>query len=236
MAMRSAQTVFRYKTERGLLHRIPAALKLFLLLPLSVLCMPLPPCRLGVGIVFLVMLAFTAGFSLREQLTDLKPAFYYATLMYALSLFSAILEWFPALLETGETSHLSAILLPRFGFLQISLRLVLIVQLSALLFRSTSSIELRDSIGTVERFIRLRVSHLPLLGKRIAPNPRFSQSIALFLGFIPEIFETWKQINLAWKARAGKQGLRKIKTLVFVLVSISLEKAAGKANALAARS
>ena len=231
--------VFSYKTQKGPLHRLPAALKLFLLLPLSVFCMPLPPAWLGVGIFAAALSAFLCGFSPAEQLTDLKPAFYYAALMYALSLFSALLEEFPKILETFPAIRLpalAAILLPRSGFLHIALRLVLIVQLSALLFRSTSSLELRDSVGSVERFIRLRISGVFFLEKRISPQPRFARSLTLFLSFIPQIFETWKQINLAWQARAGKQGLRKIKTLVFVLVSLSLEKAAVKANALAARS
>jgi len=236
--MRSSRTVFGYKTQQGPLHRLPAVLKLFLLLPISIFCMQLASPWLGVGIFVAAVLAFSCGFSLREQMIDLKPAVYYAAIMYALSIFSSLVELLPAL-QTGETTllfALTAILLPRPGFLRITLRLVLIVQLSALLFRSTSSIELRDSIGAVERFIRLRVSRLPLFGKRISPQPRFANSLALFLSFIPELFDTWRQINLAWQARAGKQGPLKIHTLVFVLVSLSLEKAAGKANALAVRS
>ncbi|MCL2444230.1 MAG: hypothetical protein FWD13_12315 [Treponema sp.] len=59
--------------------------------------------------------------------------------------------------------------------------------------------------------------------------------ITLFLCFIPEIFQTWTSINTAWKARGGRQGISKIRTLVFVLISISLEKAALKAKALFAR-
>jgi len=231
--MRSGHAVFRYKTEKGPLHRLPAALKLFLLLPLSIFCMSLPSVWLCAGIFVMAVLALLCGFSPREQLTDLKPAGLYAALMYGLSIFSLLPQW---LETTGEAPRLAALLLPRPGFLRISLRLALIVQVSALLFRSTSSLELRDSVGAVERFVRRQISRLPFLGKRISPCPRFAHSLALFLSFIPQIFETWKQINLAWQGRAGKQGLRKIKTLVFVLVSLSMEKAAVKANALAARS
>jgi len=236
VAIRSGQAVFRYKTEKGPLHRLPAALKLFLLLPLSIFCMSLPSAFLCVGIIVLAVLAFLCGFSPHEQLTDLKPAAFYAALMYGLSLFSLLPQWLAEPQTGGEAPRLAVLLLPRPGFLRISLRLVLIVQISALLFRSTSSLELRDSVGEVERFVRQRISRLPLLGKRIAPRPCFAHGMALFLSFIPEVFETWKQINLAWQGRAGKQGPQKIKTLVFVLISLSLEKAAVKANALAARS
>jgi energy-coupling factor transporter transmembrane protein EcfT len=64
---------------------------------------------------------------------------------------------------------------------------------------------------------------------------RFAGNIALFLCFIPEIFSIWAGIELAWKARGGKQGLGKIRTLVFTLISFGMEKAAIKARALAAR-
>jgi energy-coupling factor transporter transmembrane protein EcfT len=63
----------------------------------------------------------------------------------------------------------------------------------------------------------------------------FSEYIALFLCFIPEIFENWALVNLAWKARGGKKGFAKIKSLVFILISLSMEKAAAKAKALEAR-
>jgi energy-coupling factor transporter transmembrane protein EcfT len=70
--------------------------------------------------------------------------------------------------------------------------------------------------------------------KKIPPL-RFSKNFTLFLSFIPQVFETYRQINLAWHARSGKHGFRKIRVLVFVLISISLDKASKKAAALAAR-
>jgi energy-coupling factor transporter transmembrane protein EcfT len=84
------------------------------------------------------------------------------------------------------------------------------VQISALFFRTTSSLEIRE----VVRF----------------------EIISLFLCFIPEIFKIWTSINLAWRARSGKEGFIKIKTLMFILISLSFEKAAIKAKALEARS
>ncbi|MCL2181414.1 MAG: hypothetical protein FWB83_09840, partial [Treponema sp.] len=84
-----------------------------------------------------------------------------------------------------------------------------ILQMSALLFRTTSPVEIRDAV-------RLEI-------------------ISLFLLFIPEIFNTWAQIDLAWKARGGKNGLSKIYKLVLIIISASFEKAAIKAKAVEAR-
>jgi biotin transport system permease protein len=198
--------VFKYKTIKGPLHKVPAVIKLLLLLPLSVFCMSLPPLWLGAGILSAVLAAFICGFSLYDQLTDFKPSFYYAILMYVLSVFSNLIDNFRLM----PLNQFFTMLIPDHEYLRITLRLVLIVQISALLFRTTSSLEIRE-------VVRLEI-------------------ISLFLCFIPEIFKIWTSINLAWKSRGGKEGLAKIKTLMFILISLSLEKAAIKAKALEARS
>jgi len=230
MVMKHA--VFRYKTVKCPLHKLPAMVKLFILLPLSGFCLSVSPFWLEAAIVILILTAFLCGFTLREQLTDLKPAAIYAVLMYSLSLFSTLLEnW-----NEITSADLAAAFIPREEFLRIALSLAVVMQLSALLFRTTSSIEIREGLLTIECFLRSIFSRLPLLGKRISHHPRFAQNITLFLCFIPEIFQTWSIIDLSWKARGGKQGLAKIKTVVFVLISLSFEKAAMKAKALEARS
>jgi len=244
VAINKTQTVFRYKTIRGPLHKLPAMLKFFLLLPVSVFCMSLSSQWLFAGIITAAITAFLCGFTLREQASDLKPAFFYGVLMYMLSVFSTLVENFTDFLSVLSVlsmpilmpALISAALMPRPDFMRIALRLVLIVQLSALLFRSTSPIEIREGLTSIERFVRKLLSHLPLFGKWISPQCRIAGAISLFLCFIPEIFENWTAINLAWKARAGKQGLSKIKTTVFVLISLCMEKAAVKARALEARS
>jgi len=208
MAVIGAQTVFKYKTIKGPLHKLPAIIKLFLLLPLCIFCMSLSPLWLGALIIAAALTAFICRFTLREQLCDLKPAAFYALLMYALSVFSILFDNWG---KMPLSALAAAAIIPREDFLYIALRLSLVVQLSALLFRTTSSLEIRESL------------------------PRFAQNISLFLSFIPEIFTSWANINLAWKARGGKQGLVQIKTLVFVLISLSFEKAALKAKALEAR-
>jgi len=200
-----SNSVFKYKTIKGRLHKVPAIIKLLLLLPLSFFCMSLPSLWLGVGIISAVLIAFICGLSLQDQITDFKPAFFYAVLMYALSVFSNLINNYRM-----PINQLLTVFIPNLEYLRITLRLVLIVQISALLFRTTSPLEIRE-------VVRLEI-------------------LSLFLSFIPEIFKIWTSVNMAWKARGGKEGFGKIKTLMFVLISLSFEKAAVKANALAARS
>jgi len=201
-----SNAVFRYKTKKGPLHKVSALIKLLLLLPLSVFCMALPPLWLGAGIVSAVLIAFICGLSVNDQITDIKPALYYALLMYVISVFSNYIDNH----KLTSVNQFLTILIPGREYLRITLRLALIVQISALLFRTTSSMEIRETV-------RLKI-------------------ISLFLSFIPEIFKIWTSVNLSWKARGGKEGLAKIKTLGFILISLCFEKAALKAKALEARS
>jgi len=198
--------VFKYKIIKGLLHKVPAVIKLLLLLPVSFFCMTLPPFWLTVGIASTILVAFICGLSLHDQLTDFKPVIYYALLMYALSVFSNLLNNFRLM----PINQFLTVFIPNREYLQITLRLALIVQVSALVFRTTSSLEIRE-------VVRLEI-------------------VSLFLTFIPEIFKIWSSVNLAWKARGGKEGFAKIKVLVFILISLSLEKASLKARAIEARS
>jgi len=201
-----SNTVFKYKTIKGVLHEVPVLVKILLFLPLSFVCMYLPSLWLGIAIVFTVFIAFICGLSFSDQLTDFKPVFFYAILMYALSVFSNLIDNFGYM----SVNQFLIIFIPRHDYLRITLRLALIVQISALFFRTTSPLEIRQ-------VVRLEI-------------------ITLFLCFIPEIFKIWTSINLAWKSRGGKDGVGKIKTLVFILISLSFEKAAVKAKALEARS
>jgi biotin transport system permease protein/energy-coupling factor transport system permease protein len=223
--------MFQYKIVKGPLHRVPALAKFLLLLPLSIVFMSLSPLCIAAGILAACLIAFLCKFTLREQIIDLKPAVLYAFLMYALSVFSVLIDKWHAFPDVS----FSSVFIPHPDFLRISLRLVLIIQLSSLLFRTTSSGEIRDALFTVENGIRRIFSSVFFQKKHRGTKNMFSEYISLFLSFIPEIFENWALVNMAWKARGGKKGFAKIKSLVFILISLSMEKAALKAKALEAR-
>jgi len=203
--MVSNQTIFKYITVKGPLHNWPALLKLILLLPFSFIAFKLTILWLTAGIFSIIILAFFCGISIKNQFTDLKPAFLYSLLMYLLSIFSNIFNSIPL----HFNSYLLQIFIPHNDYLRICLRLIFIIQISALLFRTTSTLEIREVIKI--------------------------NTITLFLSFIPEFFEIWSKINLAWKARGGKNGVKKIKVVIFILISMSFDKAAMKARAFETR-
>ena len=232
MDIKNRQAVFAYKTKKGLLHRVPVIVKLLVLIPLSIIGMSLPLSALAAGIVLTALIGLLCGFMPGEQLNDLKPALFYVFLMYILSVFSALLEIrFPL----PVTVFLISVFIPPANYVFLGLRLVLIVQLSALLFRSTTALEIRNSLTAIETGIQQLLFPVLPPKKRLRAKPRIAPGIALFAGFIPEIFHTWTQIDRAWRARGGKNGFLKIKTLISVLIILSLEKAAQKARTMTAR-
>ncbi|MCL2266938.1 MAG: hypothetical protein FWC17_04135 [Treponema sp.] len=219
--MVSERTLFKYKTVKGFLHKLPVIIKFLLLIFISFFCFTFSAAWLLISVLLAFLSAFLLKFTAIEQLTDLKPALFFAAFMYLLSLISGITDSFPVIIFQ------KSILIPNPDFVNTALRLVLIIQLSALFFRTTSFIEIKECLNTIEYFL-----------KRVFKNSSgffYTDTISLFLMFIPEFFNVWSAFNLAWKARGGKPGVKKIKTLVFLLITASFEKAAVKAKAIESR-
>ena len=223
-SLKAKQTIFAYKTVKGPLHCVPGLVKLLLLLAISFACMYLPIPALLCGIALTALLGFICKLTILEQLTDLKPAIFYCVLMYALSVFSKLFDKnfiIPIDDITKMREFIMVIFTPKEQFLHLALRLTLIIQLSALLFRTTTMLEIRNSLANAVHPAKI--------------SNTLSLNIALFAAFIPEIFQIWAQINKAWNARAGKNSFLKIKILTFVLIALCIEKAANKSRAIANR-
>jgi biotin transport system permease protein/energy-coupling factor transport system permease protein len=231
MALKDSVTVFQYKKGRGFLYRIPALPKLAMLLSLTVIIMFLPLYATCGGIIILVIPAFLCGFTLREQFTDIRPAVFYAFFLYLPGIFTAL----PSLNVTALTAgDLLTVFYPDYDYARYVLRLLLVMQLSALLFRTTTSIETKEAICTVETAIRGTVKKLPF-ARTVSTRPKFGTSIALTINFMPALFELWDKLNRAYRARGGKRGIKRARVLLVALFALSFHYAEKKARALAAR-
>ncbi|MDR2509047.1 MAG: hypothetical protein LBC77_00215 [Spirochaetaceae bacterium] len=207
---------FCYRRGHGILYRANAGIKLLLLFVFSIAVTRLPVTITLVCNVLAAVFALYSGFTIKEFLIDIKPALYYALFLYA----------------AGALSSLS----PRPGveFFLYASRLFFIIQISALFFRGTTSIEIKDTLCDIELFSRRLIVKLPF-AKRISLRPRHALRIALALSFIPQLFSLWHKLNTAYRARGGKGGIQKIRLLLRALLSLSFHAAAEKARALAAR-
>ncbi len=211
-------TIFRYSRGSGVPYRIPAWIKLLSLCPATWLIfrLEIPYCAAAIAVTALVLRL--SGFPFREQAADVRPILFYLYFMYAVSVFTNIAETAPA--------HVSAaVLIPRRDTALLLLRLLLTMQVSSLLFKTTTSVQLQDGLSLIETTIRSVLRAIPVIGRRVPPDPAFAGLIALFITFIPRVFASWNKIERAWKARGGKNGIAKMKTLLPVLFSVCMTEA-----------
>jgi biotin transport system permease protein/energy-coupling factor transport system permease protein len=218
--MKERAVLFQYRGGRSILHRIPALPKLALSLSLSLGIMFLPFYALCGAVPVPAILAFICGFSFREQFADVKPVLFYAAFLFLVNIFSG-------LPSPGFNVF-------KFEYLLYILRLLLVMQLSALFFRTTPSTGIKSAVCGLEADIRGAVKKLPF-AKNISREAKFGTSLALTVSFIPELFGLWERLNRAYKARNGKGGIKKFRVLLIALFSLSFSYAEKKARALAAR-
>lgn len=102
--------------------------------------------------------------------------------------------------------------------LHMILRLLCAMEATSVFFRTTSSFEIREAIS---------FGH---------PDNPVSDMFALFLSFLPQVFEIWMQLDLAYRSRGGKNGPMKVLRLFPLLITMSMKKAGTTYLALLNRS
>ena len=213
-------SIFRYKAGNSVLHRMSAWIKILIVPALNILFF-LVPVPVIVGCIFLQCIAAcAAGFSFREQLEDMRPVRYYAVLLYCtqfltLSLSVGVAPAFKATVTNGTTLIMLG-------------KLFCIFQSASLMFKTSTSLEIREGIGMIEGAIR---RYLPCSKKK-----SFTDTLSLFVCFIPMVHTIWEQTKRAWIARHGKQSIKMYAVLIPVLFSVGMKKAYNSAKAILARS
>jgi biotin transport system permease protein len=204
-------TLFCYKNGSSPLHRLDARIKLFLIFTagyVSFLLAPVP-CTACLAAAFII--SAVSGFTIREQLTQLKPAAYYALLLYTVSFVSSLTRHVP----------FPALLIPRTSDMVLSLHLALAVQITGLLYRTTSPLALRRAFEQIENAL---CSIFRIQFSVHSTIPRFSEIFSLLLVFIPQVFDVWQEVYRAWKARNGKGGIRMLSALFPVFISVCMKR------------
>lgn len=210
-------SAFAYKEGHSFLHRCPAWIKLFFVPAISILIFKVPsPAALCI-LVLQTLLCFCLGFTLKEQLKDLQAVLYYAAILIFAKFIGAFFtggiqkEFF---YDLKETSFLL-------------LKLLCVMQTASLVFKTSTSLQLREGLEKIERAVR-KILHLK--GKS-----SLSDSLAFFVCFIPQVAKNWEQAKKAWFARGGKKSLRMLLVLLPVLFSVGMKQAYNSAKALTIR-
>ncbi len=217
--MKKQHSIFSYKAGNSLIHKLPAWIKILTVPVLNILLFFLP---VYVSVCFIII-QFTAAsllrFTLSEQIRDVKAVLYYAALLY-------ITEFIGAFFSKGTDTAIKAVFSDTHTLLML-IKLFCILQSSSIIFKTTTSSEIREGIGIIETALR---KYLPVSKKN-----NFTGLLSLFICFIPEISAIWEKIKYAWYARQGKQSVKMYTVLLPVLFSAGIKKAYNSAKAVAAR-
>jgi biotin transport system permease protein len=198
------------------LHRCPPGLKLLGLLALSTGAF-YSVYGLAAAAALIIAGALAAGIRPWELLRGSKPVLFLAAFII---LIRTIRFGAPGLRLTAAglgTLTLPALSIEGFtGGLHQGLCFITSFSAGALLFSVTTMQELRDSL------------------ERRIPG-RFALGLSLMLGFLPRFFEIWETANLAFEARSGKRGPRRLIILIPLIIERMMETAGETAEALDSR-
>jgi energy-coupling factor transporter transmembrane protein EcfT len=220
---------FQYQRKKSLLYRLPPGAKLAALFAAVLVIMMLPVQALAFFAAAAVLLPLLSGWTADEFAADARPALFYTLPLYTAGLVNALLS-LPALPAFDIRLFLPDITTLRSAFRHLSVSLF-----AALVFRSTTSIEIKETLCGVELKLRALIKkHARGLRLDAAEAP-LATALALTLSFISETAARWNSLKRAWRARGGRGGFQKMRVLLFSLLTLSFYAAAQKAKALSAR-
>lgn len=218
--MKQKYSLFSYKAGHSLLHTMPAWIKILLIPGLNIAVFNAPVYVSITVIILQSAAAFFLHFTLREQAEDCKPVAYYAVLLYAVRLTACIASYG---IRQGAYLCFSDTSVP-----VMLVKLLCIIQSASLMFKTSTSLEIRDGIGHIETAVR---TILPVSKKNTVTD-----TAALFVCFIPMVHTIWFESKRAWLARHGSVSVKMYGVLLPLLFSVGMKKAYNSAKAAAARS
>ena len=235
-------TAFSYKQGTSFLHRCPAWIKILLIPAVSIAVFKLPfYCAAGLCVIQ-IMIACALRFTIREQLLDLKAVLYYAVFL----IFAKIIGSIGAGFAAGRISAVSFSDIPQltaaffnseaatWGLL---LRLLCVMQTASLIFKTSTSLQIREGLESLELVVRHAFCKL-FRSRKTESTPRhapIAQAVSLFICFIPQVSKNWQQAERAWKARGGRKSLRMFVVLLPVFFSVGMKQAYNTARAISIR-
>ena len=232
------ETAFSYKQGSSFLHRCPAWVKILLLPLISMSIFYLPPCFVLALIALQTLVSFLLRFTVREQVRDLRAVFYYAVFLIIVKIIGNL----AASISTGSMPAFELSVLPQIllSFLiseketwLLLLKLFCIMQTASQIFKTSTSLQIREGLEAMELAVRRRLHLKPVVDGR--PNAPVAQAVSLFICFIPQVSKNWQQTERAWKARGGRKSLRMFAVLLPVFFSVGMKQAYNSARAISVR-
>lgn len=245
-------SAFSYKPGKTFVHKLPSQLKILFIPIFNIVIFSLD-WHVGAAFILIQFILFCfLKFTLKEQLTDLTPVIWYAIFMYLIGFCSEIYinltsgslfanGFFETMHEIKPAELLSSILQAVKTTFSDEKTLNFVVkfcacnQSASLMFKTSTSLELKQGIESIEIKIRKFLSFKWKTKNDSEVEPKFSVVISMFINFLPAVFKIWNQLKKSWKARNGKTSLRMYLVLLPVLFSMGLKYAANSAKAVCIR-
>ena len=193
---------------------MPSVAKILLIPFVNILVFNLP---FEVSLGFLILqaaLAFAIKFSLSEQLRDLRPVLYYAVILYATSF---IAQFCAVNFSAQEAAKIT---FSNKETLKMLVKLFCVMQSASILFKTSTTLQIESAIRKI----------LPVSKKN-----SFTDTISLFICFIPMVYKNWELSKRAWLARGGKSGIKMLKAIFPVFFSVGIKQAYNSARAVEVR-
>lgn len=211
-------TVFSYKPGSTILHRLPSWIKILFIPAFNIALFMLDWKVAAFFIPFQAVIFLALGFTPKEQFMDLKPVIWYAVFLYIMNVFMQFYGLWNSVsltpLEFAKRAVLNAITDTDTAFFCI--KFCACVQSCSLMFKTSTSIEIRTGIENIE----IAVRHcIPFVKK----EPVFALAVSMLINFIPAVFKIWYQLKRAWISRGGKQSPLMVMTLIPQLFSVGLK-------------
>lgn len=206
------QALFSYTKSNSSIHKIPAGIKLLVLIAVPITLQLTSAYVCYALIAFFFVLAAFTGTGYRNFFRDLGPIVFYGMFILAIDVLSYLIFDRNRAIIT-ETS------------LFLVLKLVCSMEATSIFFRTTSVYQIKGTLQAVERVITFGHTRYTV-----------SNTFTLFLSFLPMIFETWTDLELAYKARGGRNGIDKAVRLLPRLIVMSIKRASTTYLALLNRS
>ncbi len=220
-------SAFSYKAGRSVFHKMSAWCKILFIPLFNVAVFSLGWHFSAVFVLIQFVLFCFLHFTLREQLTDLTPVLWYGFFLYLIDLISATYVNYPELgFPAGFLEAFRKCIHDEKTFATI-VKFFACNQSAALMFKTSTSLELREGIEKIECAVR-----------RVLPCSKkagFALVVSMFINFIPAVFKIWNQLKRAWFARGGKSGIKMFLSLIPVLFSIGLKYAYDTTKAVLVR-
>lgn len=220
-------SVFSYKSGNTVFHRMPSWIKILFIPAFNIALFYFDWKIAAVCVVLQVILFFILKFTVKEQIKDLKPVIYYAVFLY-------LMNFFMQLYNLCTNTDLEAVKVVKNSFVNtfcdlntayFCVKFTACVQSCSLMFKTSTSLEIRTGIENIEIVIR---KCIPFVKKESS----FALAVSMLINFIPTIFKLWSQLERAWIARGGKKGPAMTLVLIPKLFSLGLNFAWNTSKAL----